>query len=601
VEGPLRKIFVSTLAFLFLASSLTAQQNPAAKQQPLVFSHVTVIDVTGGPVQSDRTVVILGGHITEIGDSAKIVVPKNSQVVEAKGKFLIPGLWDMHVHWYDKDYLPLFIANGVTGVRQMLGNPELQQWRKEIDKGTLLGPRMIIASPIVDGPKPLWPGSISVATEAEARRAVSQVKQDGADFVKVYSFLPREIYFAIAGDAKRQGIPFEGHVPFGISVEEASDAGQKSLEHLTGMLEACSSHAEELHKMAQEDLADMIAAGKPDLTGGPRLHAAGHLLLSSYSVGGCAAVFAVLKRNGTWICPTLELFRTMALVDDPVLLKDPRAKYMPRRVREFWDPKTNFLLKMGAVDVAYAKEQFRRDLEVVAGLDHAGVGIIAGTDMLIPYGLPGFGLHDELALYVQAGLTPLAALQTATYNPARFLGKEKEMGTIEKGKIADLVLLDANPLEDIKSTTKIAAVVYDGKLFPKTSIVAMLANAEARASRKSVAETLSKTINEKDVESAIKQYRELRATQPDKYDFGEDELNTLGYQLLGSKQRKAAIQILQLNVEAYPDSDNTYDSLGEAYMANGDKELASKNYKKSLELNPKNTNAIEMLKKLAAE
>jgi len=274
---------------------------------------------------------------------------------------------------------------------------------------------------------------------------------------------------------------------------------------------------------------------------------------------------------------------------------------MPRQVRESWDPKANFLLKMGAGNVDYVKEQYRRDLEMVAGLDHAGVGIIAGTDMLIPYGLPGFGLHDELALYVQAGLAPLAALQTATYNAARFLGKEKEMGTVERGKIADLVLLDANPLKDIKNTTRIAAVVYDGKLFPKSSIVAMLAHAEALASRKSVAETLSKTINEKDIESAIKQYHELRATQPDKYDFGEDELNSLGYQLLGAKQIKAAIQVFQLNVEVYPESFNTYDSLGEAYMANGDKESASKNYKKSLELNPKNANAVEMLKKLATQ
>jgi imidazolonepropionase-like amidohydrolase len=597
----MKKVLLPIFVLFVLASSLVAQQNSAAKQKPLVFTHVAVIDVTGGPAQPDRTVVILGRHIAEIGDSAKIVVPQDSQVVEAKGKFLIPGLWDMHVHWFDKDYLPLFIANGVTGVRQMFGTPELLQQRNAIEKGNLLGPRMIIASPLVDGPKPLWPGSISVATEAEGRLAVTQVKQDGADFVKVYSFLPREAYFAIADEAKKQAIPFAGHVPFGVSVDEASDAGQKSIEHLAGMFESCSSRAEELHKMAQEDLADMIAMGKPDLTGGSRYHAAGHLLLDSYSAEKCATVFAHLKKNATWICPTLVLFRTMALVDDSSLLKDPRAKYMPRQVRESWDPKTNFLLKMGAGNVDYVKEQYRRDLEMVAGLGHAGVGIIAGTDMLIPYGLPGFGLHDELALYVQAGLTPLAALQTATYNAARFLGKEKEMGTVEKGKIADLVLLDANPLEDIKNTTRIAAVVYDGKLFPKSSIVAMLAHAEVLASRKSVAETLSKTINEKDIESAIKQYHELRATQPDKYDFGEDELNSLGYQLLGSKQIKAAIQVFQLNVEVYPESFNTYDSLGEAYLANGDKELASKNYKKSLELNPKNTNAVEMLKKLVAQ
>lgn len=176
----MKKVLLPIFVSFVLASSLVAQQNSTGKQKPLVFTHVTLIDVTRGPAQPNRTVVILGGHITEIGDSAKILVPQDSQVVEAKGKFLIPGLWDMHVHWFDKDYLPLFIANGVTGVRQMFGTRELFQLRNAIEKGNLLGPRMIIASPLVDGPKPLWPGSISVATEAEGRLAVTQVKQDGA-------------------------------------------------------------------------------------------------------------------------------------------------------------------------------------------------------------------------------------------------------------------------------------------------------------------------------------------------------------------------------------------------------------------------------------
>jgi len=285
--------------------------------------------------------------------------------------------------------------------------------------------------------------------------------------------------------------------------------------------------------------------------------------------------------------------------DDPAFLNDSRLKYMPRQVKAFWDPTLGG--QHTAEDFAYMKKEFQKDLEVVGAMQKSGVGILAGTDTLNPFCFAGFSLHDELGLLVQAGLTPMEALQAATLNPARFLGKEKEIGSIEKGKIADLVLLNANPLADIRNTTKIAAVVYRGKLFPKSSLDTMLSNAEVLANRKSIAEALSKTINEKDVESAIRQYHELRTTRSDSYDFSEDELNGLGYQLLSSKQIKSAIAIFQLNVEVYPASYNTYDSLGEAYMANGDKELAVKSYKKSLELNPKNANAVEMLKRLAAE
>ena len=231
-----------SLTLLFLLSSLLClapQKMSGATPTSLVITHVTVIEVTGAPPQPDMTVVIIGDRIAEIGHSDAIRPPKNAETVNATGTFLIPGLWDMHVHWYDKDYLPLFIANGVTGVRKMFGAPEHHQWRREIEAGQLLGPHMLIASPIVGGPKPVWPGSIAVSNAAEGRKAVTEIKQSGADFVKVYSLLPRDAYLAIADESKKQGIPFEGHVPDSISVEEASSAGQRTIEHLTGVLAAC--------------------------------------------------------------------------------------------------------------------------------------------------------------------------------------------------------------------------------------------------------------------------------------------------------------------------------------------------------------------------
>src|SRR5213083_1286151 len=194
---------IARLSLILFCSSLLLAQQRTSSSQVLVFTHVTVIDATGAEAKPDMTVVIRDGRIAELGRSGKIRPPKGARVVDASGKFLIPGLWDMHVHWNDlKDYLPLFIAKGITGVRLMSGQPFHHQWRKEIENGTLLGPRMIIASTIVDGPKPWWRNSIAVSNEAEARQAVTKVRQDGADFVKVYWLLPREAYFAIADEAK---------------------------------------------------------------------------------------------------------------------------------------------------------------------------------------------------------------------------------------------------------------------------------------------------------------------------------------------------------------------------------------------------------------
>ncbi len=466
---------------IMLPALLSAQPQHNPQPRPLVFTHVTVIDATGTPAKPDMTVVIAGDRIAEIGRSGKVRVPKEAQVVEATGKFLIPGLWDMHVHWFLKDSLSLFIANGVTGVRQMWGFPIHYEWRKEIENGTLLGPRMIIASTIVDGPKPIWPGSISVSNEAEGRQAVTKIKQDGADFVKVYSLLPREAYFAIADEAKKQGLTFAGHVPESVSVAEASDAGQKSVEHVTGILSACSTREEELRKGREDAWANLPQGQR--LPSPARTRPLTRMMLETSSPEKAAALFARLKQNHTWQCPTMTVLRSTAFIDDPNFRNDPRLKYMPAAFKARWNPTADFRFKERTPeDFELAKLVYKKQFELIGMMQRAGLEFLAGTDVSNPYCFPGFSLHDELALLVQAGLTPVEALQAATLNPARFLGKEKELGTVEKGKTADLVLLEANPLEDIGNTQKINAVVVGGKLFPKASLEEMLANAEAAAS-----------------------------------------------------------------------------------------------------------------------
>jgi tetratricopeptide (TPR) repeat protein len=285
---------------------------------------------------------------------------------------------------------------------------------------------------------------------------------------------------------------------------------------------------------------------------------------------------------------------------DPSIVADVRLKYMPPEVRYYWSPFNNRFTNRTPEAAASGKSSFQKNLEMVVAMQRAGVGVLAGTDTGNPYCFPGFSLHDELGWLVQAGLTPMEAIQAATRNAARFMDREKELGTIQPGKLADLVLLDANPLDDIANTRKIAAVVYGGRLFPKPSLDEMLASVERLASRKTVSDMLLETYLQKGVDAAIQQYHELKSAHSTTMNFSEEGLNTLGYKLIEMKRNKDAIRILILNAEAYPQSSNVYDSLGEAYMEDGDKKLAIENYEKSLKLDPKNRSAIEKLKQLQA-
>jgi len=454
----LRIVLLLILPFLLLA-----REKPNRTQAPIVFTHATIIDVTGAAPRRDATVVITGDRISAIGDN--VSVPAGAQVVDASGKFLIPGLWDMHVHWYLRDTFTLFIANGVTSVRQMFGNSDLLRWREQIAKGSLLGPRMVVASPIIDGPEPIWPNSIAVRNEEEGRKAVKRVKQWGADFVKVYALLPRDAYFGIADEAKQQGITFAGHVPNSVSPAEASDAGQKSIEHLTGILIACSDKETELRDK-------LVKADSPEARGRVQTSA-----LETYDEKKAADLIAHFVKNQTWQCPTLTVLRSNAYLGDESFRRDGRLRYIPRLLQQRW----NF--RVANHDSAVTKRVLQKQLEIVGAMQRAGVPILAGTDTGNPFCFPGFSLHEELALLVIAGLTPVEALRSATLNPAKFFGLDQTLGTIEQGKIADLVLLDANPLLDIRNTQKINAVVSNGRLFDRKALDKMLGEAEVAANR----------------------------------------------------------------------------------------------------------------------
>ena len=481
-------LMLALLLIFFASPTEWSQQKP--QQNVLAISGVTVIDATGAPAKPNMTVIITGDQITEIAKTGEVAIPKNAQVVDGKSKFLIPGLWDMHVHaalnGLPETYFPMFIANGVTGVRDMaVADLEfLKRLRKAMLDGKLLGPR-IVAGQMVDGPMPVWPGyPITISNEAEGRQAVASFKDRGADFIKVYSLIPRPAYFALADEAKKRGITFAGHVPLSVSALEASDAGQKSIEHLEGILLACSTVEAELRKTIDDALKNTNDTDQMRKSVVRALNETGFRSVETYSPEKAAVLFARFAANGTWQSPTLVVHRAGAFMDDSDFINDPRLKYVHPDIRNSWKNQDDFRLKnRTAQSSAQHRMLFQKKLDLLLAMHRAGVKMLAASDAMVWYVVPGFSLHDELELFVKAGLNPMEALQTATRNPAIYLGLIDMIGTVEKEKKADLVLLEANPLENISNTKRINAVIVNGRLIPKTSLDKMLMDVERAAGR----------------------------------------------------------------------------------------------------------------------
>lgn len=467
----MKSLLVLLIVLLVTPASFFAQGNRAPDQRPLVFTHVSVIDTTGGPLQPDMTLIVSGNHITAMGKSGSVPIPKAAQVTDAKGKFMIPGMWDMHQHTFMRKskLLPLYslwgnIVNGVTGVRDMgdqgipddFGDlPYWQdfEWRQAIAAGSVIGPRLVLGGVILEGPPSPRKGWPEISTAAQGREEVDFLKKFGVDFIKVHDRLPREAYFAIADESKKQGIVFAGHVTDTVSVSEASDAGQKSEEHLLGILVGCSTEEPRLMKAVAEH--GLIANAKE--------------VVETYSEEKCKALFAKFVKNGTYILPSLIRERVA-----PTPMSDPRLAYSSPAIRkEFQAQFNNFKQE----NVPALKMLHAAHFHLVKEMQAAGVKLLVGTDGR----LFGYDLHEEMAEMVAAGLSPLQVLQAATLNAADFLGKQDSMGTIEKGKIADLVLLDANPLDSIGNAAKIRSVVVNGRLLDRDALDRMLAQMKTGA------------------------------------------------------------------------------------------------------------------------
>ncbi|HXT75221.1 MAG TPA: amidohydrolase family protein [Candidatus Eisenbacteria bacterium] len=456
----LLRVFVVVTLLVSCVRQNQGQQS-SLTDVPIAITHATVIDATGAPAQRDMTVIVANRTITGVGKSSSVAIPEGAVTIDARGKFLIPGLWDMHVHEIFGDWIPeeekitpaLFVLNGVTGVRDMGGDLEpLKKWRSRIAAGELLGPRMVISGPMLDGPTPAFPSSAPIKDAADGRRVVEELKNAGADFIKIQSLVPPDGYFAAAAEAKKLGIAFAGHVPDQVRAVDASNAGQKSIEHLTGVFEACSTVEDEL-------------MAKPRGPGRGRF-------LSTHDPERARTLIALFVRNKTWQVPTLYWEQGEWLIEKTNQGADPLLKYAPTAWRErTWPMFTREISKSWSTDpIAEREAFFHAELKMIGEMNRAGVPILAGTDTAAGVRVyPGFSLHQELSLLVKAGLSPMQALQSATSNAAKFL-ELADSGTIERGKRADLVLLDADPLTNIANTHKISAVVLNGRYLNRSEL-----------------------------------------------------------------------------------------------------------------------------------
>jgi imidazolonepropionase-like amidohydrolase len=470
----MRNVFVLSIA----VPALLGAQQPIATNY--VIDRVTVIDVASGVAQPNQRVVIEGTRVTSVAASGTGGAPTGATLIDGSGKYLIPGMWDMHVHVTGGPttghMLGLFLANGITGVRDMGTNLEaLVQWRAQSDGGRIVAPRIVGAGVLIDGKPIVYQGiTWAVTTPDEARKAVDSLARRGVNFIKAYEMLRPEVYAALAEQAKLRGLPFAGHLPLMVSAEDAVRAGHKSFEHLRGLEIACSSKADSLRRVA----ADMIEAGK-DSAGMP-LRSAIHVRLrprayETYDEARCRALIQQMVQAGAWQTPNLVLATQAAFRHDTTEAFQRWVQYLPAGQRNAFRPSpASPATDRGRAAQASALRRAEWFLRTTKQLYDAGVRVLPGSDFPNPVMIPGASLHEELALLVRAGLTPAEALRTATQNPAIYLGLTDSLGTIAPGKAADLVLLDANPLADIRNVGKVHSVWRAGRYLNRRTIDLML-------------------------------------------------------------------------------------------------------------------------------
>jgi len=463
--------------FIFAAAFVVSFASAEAKT--IALTHVTVVNVEDGASHNDQTLILKNGKITKIGPSDAVAAPSGSEFVDGSGKFLIPGLWDMHVHSHRearwKYHYPLFLAHGVLGVRDAgshLGSAlAAMKWTKT----NPIAPHVVWGSPIIDGAPQINSFGLSAEDAESARVLVREMKKYGFDFVKSYDRLTPDAYRAMADEAKKQSIPLEGHVPLSLSPQETIAAGQTVIDHLTLVVEGCSPAA--LNLIHEEFVKAPREVESLGLLMDEKIVDA----FADVDMADCRPLFEDFAANGVWHVPTLIQMYGFFRADEPEIYSDARIAFTTPQLAAEWK---EWSKTADRYELSVGKRAFAAQMRSIRALKDVGVGLLAGTDASSEsYVFAGGGVHDEMKLMVDAGLTPLEALQTATLNPLLYLGRKKETQVISKGEAADLVLLDADPLADIANTTKISGVFAHRDYFDRAELDALLEDAKAEAAK----------------------------------------------------------------------------------------------------------------------
>ena len=435
--------------------------------QNLALSHVSIFDGRSPALKPDMTILVEGNSILRVGPSASLKVPPNYKVLPVRGRYIIPGLWDLHVHlaglsadpaWSGELLLPMLIQNGILGVRDMGGDPvTLQRWKTEIQEGKRIGPHIISAGKMIDGAFE-DPSVITVHSAADSTLAVDEISSSGSEFVKVLSGINREEYFAVFDEARKKNLRVVGHLTPEVTVEEALDAGQHSFEHIiySGIPLACTDKEKEL----DNEMSAAMSSGAIR-----RIAAVLDRAAEEYEPGKAQRLWQEFKAHGAAVVPTLVSTYVNAHIDE--LTKDTNALApFPEKLQKAWSAAA-IMPHYQPDKLAWYKRELTRDEKLVFSMFTSGVRVLPGTDSLDPYNLPGSSLHEELELFVEAGLTPAQAIIAATSQAADFAG-DAERGVIVEGRIADFVVLAGNPLDDVKNTRRISMVVLGGKIIAAT-------------------------------------------------------------------------------------------------------------------------------------
>ena len=423
------------------------------------FVGVDVVPMDREGVLRDQTVIVRDDTIVEIGPSKDVRVPDGAFRIAGSEngvpRYLMPGLADMHVHAWSPDDLVLFVANGVTTIRNMFGSTTHVEWRRKIAAGENFGPAIYTAGPIIDGDPPVWPGSAVLVDAAKAESVVLEQKEAGYDFLKVYARLPLPAYDAICAAARKHGMRVMGHVPGAVGLAHVLESKQDSVEHLDGLVE-----------LAQKDGSPY--KGKVDF----RTQAKAWKHVDDAKLAEAAKSAAA---NGVWSCPTLVVYQKWVPKDEAqALFERPEMRYVPASERMFWQPGSNYLSRLPS-DVIEAVQASDIDRKRAVGILHkGGARILLGTDMGNPFVIAGYAAHEELQNLVASGLSSFEALRAGTSGAAEFMRAGEEWGTVAKGRRADLLLLEANPLEDVRNAARRVGVMIRGAWCTKAELHARL-------------------------------------------------------------------------------------------------------------------------------